>query len=311
MARRPSIPRRGRIDPRFLRSDGKPNFSTRVYERERELEYVMRKTVYKPTPTEPIGKVVKHMKSPYGRRMPVCRATGELEGVLTSSDVVSYFGGGDYYKIVVNRHKDNIYSALEEPVSTIMSRDVVSSNVGESLVELLEKMIVYGVGVIPIVDDEDKVLGVVSERDVVENLAEKKIGTLVSEVMSRAVISISKDSTVGKAAETMIKYGYRRLPVVDGEEVVGIVTTIDVIDFYSSNRAFKYSTSGKVSETLKAPISEVYSTRVPIVRPDLDVGEGVDVMLREGTDFAIVALEGRMVGILTERDVLIALSLRG
>lgn len=310
MARHTFKPRT-RIDPRFLRSDGKPNFTNRVYEKARELEYIMRKHFYKPTPTEPIGRVIKHMTQPYGRRMPICRATGEIEGVVTSSDVVSYLGGGEYYNIVLNRHGDSIYSALEEPISTIMSREVIYSSIEESLVDLLEKMVVYGVGIIPVVGSDGRVLGVVSERDIVENLAEKKVGVRISEVMSSAVVTVARSSTIKRAAETMLRYGYRRLPVVEGEEVVGVVTTLDIIRLYSSNKAFKYTSSGRVGEVLKVPVYEIFNTKVPVVPPDADVGEGVDLMLEEDVDFAIVASEGRMVGLLTERDVLIALSLRG
>ena len=303
-------PKRRRIDPRFLRSDGKPNFSNRVYERGSELDYIVRKVVERPTPTEPIGMVIKYMSLPYGRRLPICRATGEIEGVVTSSDVVSYFGGGDYYNIVINRHEDNLYSALEEPVSTIMSREVVYSEISETVVDVLEKMIVHGVGIVPVVDKEMRLIGVVTERDIIEHLVDKHVGIRVAEVMSRAVISVSIESSIGQAARNMIRYGYRRLPVVDGDSVVGVVSTLDIIEFYASNRAFHYAPSGRMSETLKAPVKEIYNPKIVAIEPHLDVGDGATIMMRENVDHVIVASDNRMLGILTERDVLLALSLR-
>ena len=145
----PSAKRRPEL--RYLRSDGKPNFSDRVHERESELEIIMRKDVKKLTPTETIGKAVKVMREPIYRRLPITSAVGEIVGVLTSSDVVNYLGGGEYYNIILKRHKGIIYHALEEPIATIMSKNVVYSYMKETIKDVLEKMIIYGVGVIPVV----------------------------------------------------------------------------------------------------------------------------------------------------------------
>ena len=311
MAKPGGRPIRKRVEARYLRSNGKPSFSNRVYAREQELEYIMRKYIARATPTEPVGEVIKHMTNPYCRRLPICRATGEIEGVITSSDIVSYFGGGDYYKIVVNRHKRNIYLALQEPISTIMSKDVIFSSVKENLCNVLEKMIIHGVGIVPIVDDDLKLVGVISERDILEHLSEKSVGVKVEEVMSRGVISVNINSTIMEASKSMIKYGYRRLPVVEGEYVLGIITTLNIIDYFASNKVFNYTPTGDINDALKVPIREIYDKRIITISPNVDVGEAVNTMVKEKVDALIVTCNDRMVGIITERDALLSLALKG
>ncbi|MDD1671769.1 MAG: CBS domain-containing protein [Methanomicrobiales archaeon] len=78
--------------------------------------------------------------------------------------------------------------------------------------------------------------GIITEQDINCKVVAKDIkpGSItVSEVMSTPLITISADKTVGDAGQMMVKHHVRRLPVVDGTQVVGIVTVRDILSVAS------------------------------------------------------------------------------
>lgn len=82
-----------------------------------------------------------------------------------------------------------------------------------------------------IVADEKNVLGIVTERDLTrrvmaEDKDPKKVR--VSDVMSSPIVSIAPDREAGDAAQLMRKKGIRRLAVMNGNELVGIITSDDL-----------------------------------------------------------------------------------
>ncbi len=78
-----------------------------------------------------------------------------------------------------------------------------------------------------IVIGKDKIIGIITEKDVMKNIS--KLGSRVSEVMSKNVITIGKNDTIENAAELMAEKKIKRLPVVDKGELIGIITATDVL----------------------------------------------------------------------------------
>lgn len=77
---------------------------------------------------------------------------------------------------------------------------------------------------LPVVNDDNKMIGIVSESD----LFAKK-GVFVSDVMTRGVISLSSDTSVDILSHLLTDHRIRRVPVIDGDKLVGIVSRADVI----------------------------------------------------------------------------------
>jgi CBS domain-containing protein len=91
----------------FLRSDGTPNFSSAVYSRPKELEYIMQKPVHSATSRSPIIRGIDTMISKGVRRLPVVGPKGILLGIVTATDFVNFFGGGDYRSFGEKAHGSN------------------------------------------------------------------------------------------------------------------------------------------------------------------------------------------------------------
>jgi CBS domain-containing protein len=126
------------------------------------------------------------------------------------------------------------------PVRTIMQEKIVTISAGESLSTVEDIMRLGRVRHMPVVSS-GKLVGVVSERDLLRSslssvsshgTAERKAflyAIEIGRVMSQPPIVIPPDATVRQAAQVMAENKIGCLPVVEGEELVGIVTETDVL----------------------------------------------------------------------------------
>ncbi|WP_244403850.1 CBS domain-containing protein [Pyrolobus fumarii] len=307
----PTPPRRPE-GMRWLRSDGKPNISDRIYKVEGDAQIMATRPVYTTAKTSPVLEAAELIAYRWVRALPVIHPGDKtLVGIVTAMDMVNYFGGGEYYNIVQNRHKDNIFHALRlEPVESIMNPNPVTVGPEAKLPDIIEKMVVHNIGVLPVVLPDGRVYGIITEHDIVERLIEKNVGRRVEEVMSKNVVTIDKRATVKEAAETMVKFGFRRLPIVDEEtgEIWGMITAKDIVRYFGRHDAFSNAPSGKMSEALSVPVTLVGTKEFYTIEPEADVGEAATKMMERKVSSLLVVKDGKLVGIITERDILFAVA---
>jgi CBS domain-containing protein len=89
------------------------------------------------------------------------------------------------------------------------------------------------IGALVVLDAEQRVIGVLSERDVVRALAERGAGALtepLARVMMRKVSTCTQSETVNSIMEQMTAGKFRHVPVVEQERLVGIVSIGDVVE---------------------------------------------------------------------------------
>jgi CBS domain-containing protein len=115
-----------------------------------------------------------------------------------------------------------------EKIRDIMTDNVECCTLLDNVFEVAVKMKELNVGAIPIVD-QDKLVGMITDRDiVVRGVAEKHPGsTKVEDIMSSKLVTISADATSQEAAKLMAEHQIRRLPVVEGDKLIGIVSLGD------------------------------------------------------------------------------------
>ncbi len=126
-------------------------------------------------------------------------------------------------------------------VRDLMTRDVVSARPGDSLARLRSLMVDRDVRHMPVVEGDQDLVGLVSQRDLLRNhlieqpdvpdfiedaLLER---LLVREVMTTGVVSIEPESDIREAAQIMFENKYGCLPVVEGTQLVGILTESDFV----------------------------------------------------------------------------------
>src|SRR3974390_1609135 len=140
---------------------------------------------------------------------------------------------------------------MKAPVKDVMSAEVVAVRRGASFKEMAASLRQYRVSAFPVIDDDGKVIGVVSEADLLarEALADGQAGIpgavagllhhkqhekadalTAGEMMTPPAVTVRPDDTVEHAARMMYTRRGKRLPVVDaGGHLIGIVSRSDVL----------------------------------------------------------------------------------
>ncbi|MDX6757974.1 CBS domain-containing protein [Streptomyces sp. F8] len=170
-------------------------------------------------------------------------------------------------------------------VADLMTDEVVSVAPETAFKDVAKLLAQYGVSGLPVLDDEDRVVGVVSQTDLLARTAAAsqplQEGGAPAEpptardVMSAPAVTVRADETAGDAARLMTRRGIERLPVVDEEDrLVGIVTRRDLLRLFV-----------RPDSEIRRRVAEEVLAQV------LDVPLGdIDVHVVDG----IVTLEGRI-----------------
>lgn len=127
----------------------------------------------------------------------------------------------------------------------------------------------------------------------------------VAEIMKTEVITIDKDAPVKKAAEEMAHYNIRHLPVMDGSNLVGIVSERDValaqIFTGKDDRLL-----GNVTVLGPIPVSSVMSEDPAVMNPSDPLIQAAQLAVTKKYGAFPVVEDGKLVGILTTTDLLAA-----
>lgn len=111
-------------------------------------------------------------------------------------------------------------------------RSVVVERAETSIHEVVRNLAERGIGAIVIVEDGDRVAGIVSERDVMRAIGTSGAACLeqpVGKIMTRNVVTCTETDTVTHLMGVMTAGRFRHVPVVAGERLVGLVSIGDVV----------------------------------------------------------------------------------
>jgi CBS domain-containing protein len=119
-------------------------------------------------------------------------------------------------------------------VKDLMTKNVVTIDSDKTVTQAAALMSEKGIGDLVVMDDSTPV-GIVTERDFVRRvLAEgRSADSKVSEVMSHPLKVIDPGAPIKEAARRMVNNGIRRLPVIEDEKLVGIITVADFAKYLS------------------------------------------------------------------------------
>jgi CBS domain-containing protein len=112
---------------------------------------------------------------------------------------------------------------------THMSRDLLTVDPGDAVTDVAKRMVAKDVGAV-LVYEGGRLCGILTERDVLRAVADGiDDGTLVRDRMTPNPETLDADDTTEHAAVLMIHGGFRHLPVMEGGEVVGVLSIRDLM----------------------------------------------------------------------------------
>ncbi len=205
-----------------------------------------------------------------------------VAGILTETDVL---------RRVVRNGKDSYHTTLAQ----IMSCPVETIPAHLSILAASEVMGRRHIKRLPVVQ-EDKLVGIVTQTDLVRALTSYGMWRDVSEIMSTDVAVVAKTASVAEAAEVMTNQEISCVVVVDGEQAAGVLTEKDLL--------------GRVVALCKDPASitmeQVMSSPVASVSSSYSVFSTSRIMEEMNIRRLVVTKDKRLCGIVTQTDVFMA-----
>jgi CBS-domain-containing membrane protein len=228
-----------------------------------------------------------------------------------------------------------VYATTEVPdlpssvtVGDVMTRDVVAVRPSTPMHELVADLVQRRFRAVPVIDDERRVVGIVTNGDLVrrgglpvrlELLQSFDTPDLhdalarlasehreVQEVMTAPAITVHPAMDVQHAAELMIRRRLKRLPVVDEQgRLVGIVSRVDLLHTVAGpagGRNGEHAIPASVSGS--APVGSIMSTAVPAVLADAGLAEVTSAVMATRLNRAVVVDARRHVlGVITDAEL--------
>ncbi|SEN06536.1 CBS domain-containing protein [Paenisporosarcina quisquiliarum] len=112
-------------------------------------------------------------------------------------------------------------------IKDVMSKEVVTCNPQDYVSEVADQMRVLDIGCLPVVSNK-KLVGMITDRDIVTRSVAKDIKSKVEDVMTKTVISVSPEDSTADASIVMARNQVRRLPVMEDGNLVGFVSLADL-----------------------------------------------------------------------------------
>ena len=258
---------------------------------------------------------------------PLSKVAGAFENQELDAVVVT---DGDEYRGIVSRRQ--LASSSNQPSAKVGSQvqHVPTVDRTEDVREVARLMIGSDAKTLPVLDD-DRVVGVVTGDAILEAVRPFLDAATVDSAYTAELISATPETTIGKALNMLREAGIAHLPVVDGDDLAGMVSLYDVIDFTtrggsksqggssgsfggrgrsgSSHGGFG-AREGDTDRLLDLPVRNLMSDAVATVERSAQLDKVVETMFEQGISSLVVTADdsGEPVGIITKTDVIEALT---
>ena len=225
-------------------------------------------------------------------RLPVTN-NKELVGIISERDIANKLGSSKYESMPASRLH----------ISSVMVKDVITVPQSMQLDEVARIMLEKGIGSVPVMED-DKMVGIVSKADFVTlavGIAFDKI--TVKEIMSKNLTVVSPTERIVHARRQMIESHVGRLPVVEDDGLVGMITSKDLMRAFIEFRKSvpeKYQKS-QIKDLL---VEDIMSLNPTFVSKDMSITEVSNIIMETGFNGLPVVDDDELVGIITQTDIL-------
>lgn len=243
------------------------------------------------------------------RRLPIVDpGTHRLLGILTARDVIDFLGGGELFNLINVKHEGNFLAAINESVSKIMKTEVRTLRPDAPIQDALRIIFEDRIGGIPIVDEQDVLCGIVTERDILKILCRSHAVARVDEVMTRSLLVQQPDCELSMVTRVMTENQFRRLPIVKNDVLFGIITATDIVRYIGTGRVFEKLVTGNVAEVMSIPVRDLFSGKLFTIEPYATVTDAARAMMAKKVGALPVIDQGRLIGLVTEFDLVRAFS---
>ena len=226
-------------------------------------------------------------------RLPVTN-NKELVGIISERDIANKLGSSKYESMPASRLH----------ISSVMVKDVFTVPQSMQLDEVAKLMLENGIGSVPVMNDDDEMVGIVSKADFVTlavGIAFEKI--TVKEIMSKDLTVVSPTERLVHARRQMLESHVGRLPVVEDESLAGMVTSKDLMRAFIDFRK-KVPEKYQKSQIKEVLVEDIMSSNPTFTSKDATIADVAKIMIETGYNGLPVVEGDKVVGIITQTDIL-------
>ena len=257
-------------------------------------------------PEAPIGEAVKLMEEHGFRHLPVLRGD-ELAGLVSDRDVWLGTGGLSAEELGLGDDPN-----LPHVVGDIMRSPVIVVESHERAAIAAQRMIEQRIGALPVLQGGD-LIGIVTETNLVSAFHDlcrdpanaDALDATTEEAMHSLVVTMSPSDTVAEAIKNCQDWRIRHIPVLEDEDLVGIVSDRDIR--MAVGRAMVADAAAQREGRVYVEdqrVGDIMSSEVITIEPTEMMSDAVPVMLQNRVSALPVSLEGMLMGIITRADIL-------
>lgn len=265
---------------------------------------IMTREVLSAAPDCPLDEAIHLLETRGFRHLPIVD-DGRLVGILSDRDIALATGW------MLAKNRNTIDGDIPRRVDEVMTRRVHSLPESAHATEAAIKILDHRISALPVLDG-DILMGVLTTTDLLRVAAQEdggdwkiREGSEVAGWMTEEVKTVSPEMLLLDAVGLCTEAGVRHLPVVEGSHVVGMISDRDLRFGLGQEIVSDMVAQGEGRlELVQTPISSLMTSEVISLSRDQALLVAVELMLEHGFSALPVLDRGRLVGILTQTDVL-------
>ena len=247
--------------------------------------------------TSKMEDTVKIMRAHDFRRLPITE-NDQICGIITSTDVLN---GIATFEKGATRVKTFMDSSIEEK----MSYPVVTVDIHTTIEEAVKIMIENNIGDVPVLDEESRLIGILTERDILQ-IFEFKDATIKVEDLAFPLVKTNPDDSIGNAAKLMTESGRRNIIITKPEEgkVEGILTSMDLIRFIGKEETMNLIKTGKEEKALELLVKLIMTRGVLTMKTGTPAHTAAKMMRQWNIGTLPITEDDKPISIINERSLL-------
>ena len=277
-----------------------------------------------------VGDAWQKMLDTQIKALPVVDETGQVLGMLTDEDLLDRAGLQQRLSVAEHVDSDTLREEISRlnsasiKVSDVMTHPVMTVRLKDSLGMAAARMAKEGIKRLPVIDDKDRLAGVISRVDILRLVADKEVkkqvipeGAAISirDVMTESIPVVQDEDDLVRIVDTLLDGGAHRVIVTDKKgHPIGLISDSDVVSRIQAadQSAVLAALQGEtklVASKVKA--SELMSPGVLTAKPETSIVDAIKMMMSPKRKWLVVVDEKNQPLGLVDRQILLrAISLR-
>ncbi len=296
---------------------------------DKPITEVMTREVISLTPDMTVAQAWERMLEHLTKAMPVIDKSQRVLGMLTDEDLIRRAGLVTHISVATRLDETTLNEQLTAlrtsslRVEDVMTKPAFTAHVGESLGAAAARMAKHEIKRLPVVDDDGKMVGVVSRVDILHQVMDitRKSPNLqipngasltVQQVMYPEVPAVQMNSDLASIVAALVESGMRRLIVVDAEDrPLGLISDADVVSRVQprERHGVLYALRGGPAPVSNVTAQELMSPVVLTAEAETPLVEAAQKMLSQRRKWlVVVSQEGKTLGLVDRQILLKALA---